>query len=251
MIRYYHLIKVLLLATLFVNCKQESISADEIVNQAIIFSGGDRFKTSRVCFDFREINYCSYNLGNNRILSREFFKNGENIKDRLGYDGFIRLINDSIVAVADSMAIKYENALNSVHYFARLPYGLNDAAVNKQNLGKVNIKNKWYYKIKVTFAQEGGGVDYQDVFIYWFDVTDFSMDFLAYSYHTDGGGYRLREAKNQRRVGGILFSDYKNFKPKDDATVTLDDLENHLLKGDLVLLSHIELRNIEVNPNLD
>lgn len=92
------------------------------------------------------------------------------------------------------MALKYYNSVNSVHYFAYLPQGLNDKAVQKELLGEVVLKGEPYYKVRVTFAQEGGGNDYEDVFIYWFHKQKFTMDYLAYEFHVDGGGMRFREA---------------------------------------------------------
>ncbi|MEL7534879.1 MAG: DUF6503 family protein, partial [Bacteroidota bacterium] len=106
----------------------------------------------------------------------------------------------------------YSNSVNSVLYFIRLPYGLNDPAVNKKYLGEESIKGKKYHKIEVTFEQEGGGKDYDDVFVYWLDQQSHYLDYLAYSYETDGGGLRFRKAFNARTIGGIRFQDYVNYK---------------------------------------
>ena len=59
----------------------------------------------------------------------------------------------------------YSASVNSVHYFAVLPYGLDGKAVNKTYVNKVDIKGKSYHKIKVTFNEEGGGEDFEDVFM--------------------------------------------------------------------------------------
>ena len=75
------------------------------------------------------------------------------------------MVNDSIVQVPDSMAHKYANSINSVHYFAYLPFGLNDAAVNKKLLGETTIRAQDYYLIQVTFDQKNGGDDYDGRFI--------------------------------------------------------------------------------------
>ena len=160
-------------------------------------------------------------------------------------DDFERYMNDSLVMVHDTMAVKYANSINSVHYFVRLPYGLNDAAVNKELLGKETIKNKEYYKVKVTFDQQGGGDDFEDTYLYWFDIESFKPDYLAYDFHVNGGGQRFRKAYNERYVNGIRFVDYENYKPKKNGT---DILEIGQLydKGELELLSKIELKNIVV-----
>ena len=144
------------------------------------------------------------------------------------------------------MAFKYIESINSVIYFALLPYKLNDAAVQKERLGKEEIKGKVYFKIGVSFKKEGGGEDYQDLFIYWFDVQDYSLDYLAYSFQVNGGGMRFRKAYNERFVQGIRFVDYVNFKPKSNQ-VKLETLGQLFVKNELEELSKIELDNIKVN----
>ena len=89
------------------------------------------------------------------------------------------------------------------------------------------------------FTEEDGGKDFEDVFLYWFDEQTFSMDYLAYSYITDGGGVRFREAFNKSEIGGIVFQDYINYKPEDKLT-PLEEMGTLLIKGNL--LSFPELR---------
>ncbi|NNJ88175.1 MAG: deoxyribose-phosphate aldolase, partial [Eudoraea sp.] len=119
-------------------------------------------------------------------------------------------------------------------------------AVQKELLGKNQIKGKDYYKIKVTFDQQGGGNDYEDVYLYWIDQKTYKPTYLAYEFHVNGGGLRFREAYNERYVEGIRFVDYYNYKPKGEARITrLDALYEN---GELELLSDIELENIVVSP---
>ena len=148
----------------------------------------------------------------------------------------------------DTMSIKYANSVNSVHYFARLPYGLNDPAVRKELIGETTIKDKKYYKVKVTFKEDNGGDDFDDIYFYWFNKETFKPDFLAYKFHVDGGGIRFREAYNERYVGNIRFVDYTNLKPKEmlASIFTIDSLYE---AGGMELLSKIELDSIQVTPN--
>lgn len=79
-------------------------------------------------------------------------------------------------------------------YLALLPYGLNDPSVNKTFIREFSIRDKPYYLIKITFDLRGGGDDHEDVFFYWINKDQFTVDYFAYSYHADEGGVRFREA---------------------------------------------------------
>ncbi|MDT8413968.1 MAG: DUF6503 family protein [Flavobacteriaceae bacterium] len=224
------------------------LTADGIVNRAIDSAGGDLYQKVHIAFDFRNMHYESIrNHGFYEYNRTQTDSLGNTIQDIIGTDGYRRLVNGAPVQVIDSMANKYTNSVNSVHYFAYLPYGLNDKAVQKTLLENVKIKEVEYYKIKVTFTQEGGGEDFEDVFLYWIDKNDFSVDYLAYLYHTDGGGIRFREAFNVRRIGGIRFSDYHNLKPVSE-DINLFTIDSLFSSGSLEKLSEIKLENVSVKP---
>lgn len=68
---------------------------------------------------------------------------------------------------------------------------------------------------KITFAKEGGVEDFENVFYSWFDMEDYSKDYLAYCYiEKKGTGMKFRKAYNTRRINGIMIQDYVNMKPK-------------------------------------
>ncbi len=242
-------------STLFLSCKKketpdnESITVSEvarIINETIKVAGGPVFKKSKITFDFRGKTYASYRNNAGIEMSRLTIDTAKGkIKDIVLPNGFKRLINDEIVTVPDSMAVRYSNSVNSVHYFAYLPQGLNDKAVNKELLGEVTIKNIPYYKIKITFDQEGGGVDFDDIFVYWINKENYKIDYLAYEFHVDGGGVRLREAYNERYIGNLRFVNYNNYKPID-ASSNVKDMDKAFEENNLKLLSKIELENINV-----
>ena len=73
------------------------------------------------------------------------------------------------------------------------------------------------------------------------------MDFLAYNYQTDGGGTRFRKAIDQRRVDGVLFQDYENYKPQK-RFVALDSLPFLFAQGQLLKVSEIKNENIRFIP---
>jgi len=151
------IIYILFILVTLTSCKKEiPLSAQDIVDKTIEVSGGDKYLNAEIDFDFRDKHYRSVREGGKFQYERQFQDSIGIIKDVLNNDGFQRFVNDTLTKIPDSMAVKYTSSVNSVHYFALLPYGLNDAAVNKSSLGEVSIKDKLYYKIKVTFSQEGG-----------------------------------------------------------------------------------------------
>jgi hypothetical protein len=241
------LIYVLLIFITLVSCKKETpLTAQDIVDKTIEVSGGEKYLHAEIDFDFRDKHYRSIREGGKFQYEREFQDSIGAIKDVLNNDGFQRFVNNELTEIPDSMAVKYTSSVNSVHYFALLPYGLNDAAVYKTNLGEVKIKDKLYYKIKITFSQDGGGEDYEDVFVYWINKETFKADYIAYSYiEDDGVGTRFRGAYNERIVNGLRFVDYNNYKSGDESLDPLE-LDKAFETGKLKLLSKIELKNIVV-----
>ncbi|MCK7591227.1 deoxyribose-phosphate aldolase [Subsaxibacter sp. CAU 1640] len=239
-----------LIALMLFNCKSEEkklIDADEVIQKAINASGVKKLDNAVLSFDFRDKHYIAARTQGKFQLQRQFKQGDSLIHDYLGNKGFERYINDSLVAVADSMATKYSASVNSVHYFAVLPSGLDGKAVNKIYLGEATIMDKNYYKIQVTFDENGGGEDFEDVFIYWVNQKTFNIDYLAYSYNEDDGkGLRFREAYNERYIDGVRFVDYNNYKPTTDNT-RLENLDDLFQKNQLELLSKIELKNVSFN----
>tara|TARA_R110000868_G_scaffold194178_3_gene439515 strand:+ start:13042 stop:13794 length:753 start_codon:yes stop_codon:yes gene_type:complete len=232
---------------LALSCNKKGEDANVIINKSIEVSGGELFKNSIIAFDFRDKHYTAIR-NNGKFQYERLFNDSLNvIKDVLNNKGFQRLINNNVYEVTDDKERAYSSSVNSVHYFSVLPYGLNNAAVNKAYLEKVEIKAGNYYKIKVTFNQNGGGEDFDDEFIYWINTANFKVDYLAYSYNeNDGKGFRFREAYNERYINGIRFVDYNNYKPKNNK-VALESIDVLFKQNDLELLSKIELENVMVN----
>lgn len=228
-------------------CNSESPApldeAQMIVNQAIERHGGSHYENLNLQFDFRDKTYTAKIKGGLYEYTRAFQQGDSTIRDVLTNDHFTRQINGEIVSVVDIMAEKYANSINSVHYFAFLPYHLNDAAVNKKYVGSTQIKGESYEVIEVTFDRVGGGKDYDDIFYYWFHETKHTLDYLAYSYQVDGGGVRFRAAYNSSESGSIRFQDYVNFKAPIETP--LADLPDLYEAGQLKELSKIELKNIK------
>lgn len=229
------------------SCDQRT-EAEKIVDAAIEAHGGEAYLDAKIDFDFRNFHYSIYKSPNGFEYSREFTDSTGNVKDVLNNSGFLRTVNGvKIDTLPEERIGAFSRSVNSVAYFAFLPYGLNDAAAIKTLLGESEIKGKKYNVIKVTFQQEGGGDHFEDQFLYWFGKEDHLMDYMAYLYYTDGGGVRWREVSGVQEVGGIRFQNYLNLKPEDKNT-PLDMMEELYVSGKLEKLSEINLENIQVVP---
>ncbi|WP_298903911.1 DUF6503 family protein [uncultured Psychroserpens sp.] len=248
---------IITLSFLLLNCKSdasETVTAQSLIDKAIQVSGGDLMDSTTIHFDFRDKHYMAFRNKGVFHLERQFkaliFEEVDSInevKDVLNNKGFMRFVDNSPMNVTDTMAAKYAASVNSVHYFSVLPYGLNDAAVNKKRLADMMIKDHEYFTIQVTFNQDGGGEDFEDVFIYWINKASYKVDYLAYSYNeSDGLGLRFREVYNERYIKGIRFVDYNNYKP-NDASISLIKLPELFNNNQLKLLSKIELEEVTVN----
>jgi len=213
----------------------------KVIDKAIKVHGGKKYSKAHYEYDFRKHHYIfEYNQGDYRY---ERVSHETSIKDVLTNKGLSRWANGKEVKLSDKDIRKYSNSVNSVNYFAFLPYFLNDPAVNKKYIGEATIRSKSYHMIEVTFDKEGGGDDHDDVYVYWINKDNYTVDYLAYSFHVNGGGVRFREAYNRRNVNGIVFQDYVNYR--HDKSTDVRELGNLFDKGALTELSKIELKNIK------
>lgn len=241
--------KLSLLIALTWSCGTPAPTVQQVVDQAIAISGAEKLENASANFVFRNIRY-EYKSKNGsysytRLQSDSL---GNEVKDVLTNDGLVRYINDVEASISEEKRTAYTASVNSVIYFAFLPSSLNDAAVNKKLEGTVEIADKTYYKIKVTFDSEGGGEDFEDVFYYWFDTEDYSMDYLAYSYNEDDGkGIRFRVAYNDRKVNNVIIQDYLNMKPTEKDSVPLAEIDQAYEEGKLTELSLIELEDVVIS----
>lgn len=231
-----------------ISCKtaDKQLTAQQIIDKTILYSGTDKVANSEITFKFRDKKYTAIRKNGIFTLSRTFKNKVSDIeKDVVTNTEYKKFINGTAFFTTDSIVRINKNAVNSVHYFSVLPFGLNDKAVKKELLKSTTIKGKEYYKIEITFSENGGGEDFEDVFIYWVGKNDFLLDYLAYSYHTNGGGKRFRVLKEQCVKNGIRFVDYHNYKPKNKE-ITLLNIDKAFEEGELEKISEIVLENIEV-----
>jgi hypothetical protein len=222
--------------------------ADLIVDSAIAYHGGERYEYVDLSFNFRGREYGARREGG-EFAYMNAYRDSLGLHTRwLNNTGYRQELNGTAVGVTPKDSAARAASVNSVIYFALLPGMLGTSAAKKQYLGKEEIEGEFYHKVKVTFNQEGGGEDYDDVFLYWFSVDTYTMDYLAYSYLEDEGGTRFRKAINRRRVNGLVFQDYINFRgPAPDS---LDFISQLFKDGALDTLSMIEVINLRVDPIL-
>ena len=231
-----------LLLTAHCNDKKD---AEYIIDHCIEVHGGRNYDHSLISFDFRGRHYQLKRMGGTYQYTRSFSDSLGNYFDVLSNDGFQRFLNDTLMDLSEEWTGRYTSSVNGVAYFALLPKPLHDPSVRKSMMGEEVISGKDYYKIQVTFNAEGGGEDHDDVFIYWIDKTSFTMDYFAYSYSTDDGGMRFREAIHVRTINGIRIADYKNYRPASE-DVALENTGILFDEGKLQLLSEIRNEHVMV-----
>lgn len=238
---------LLILIVLFFNScakKTQQFTAHEIINQSIKVANFNKVSNAKISFDFRGVSYTA--TRNNGFYT--LTKQKDSLLDILTNKNFTRKIDNKTQLLSDSLTNIYKNSLNSVHYFSVLPFGLNDKAVQKKKLADEIINGKDYYKVQVTFSENGGGDDFEDVFVYWFLKENFQLDYLAYEYHTNGGGIRFRAVNKENLVKEIRFTNYDNYKPKNNRII-LKNTGKAFENGQLEKISEINLENITVNLN--
>jgi hypothetical protein len=258
-----HLIKLCILATFLFSCNKKKdtneaaiknytaktekqlAKADSIVNQAIEAHGGDLYKTGDYSFEFRGKKYSFQNYGMDYTYSSEIQKGDSLIQDVMTSTTFERAINGLKQKLSSADAAKYGESLNSVIYFATLPYKLQDASVTKSFIEEATVKGKRYDLIKVTFGQDGGGKDFDDEYMYWINKDTHKVDYLAYSYHVNEGGVRFRAAFNPRAINGVTFQDYVNYEAP--VKTPLQDLSKLYELGKLKELSQILTEKVVTN----
>lgn len=221
-------------------------SAGGLIEKTIQAHGWNQKKPALISFDFRDHHYEIQRDPKGIAMQRAILEPKDSLVDRwLNYTHFSRSSQGKVVVVSDSMQNVYAQSINSVVYFMQLPLGLQDPAVLASHEGVTEIAGQSYEVLKVGFKEQGGGEDFQDSFYYWIHAKEYTIDYMAYSYHTNGGGTRFRVAKNAQNIKGFRFQDYDNYKPAKHPT-PLDSMPYLWEAGQLKLLSRIENENLSV-----
>ena len=237
-------ILILTTTVLLAACAERQV-AENIINQSIVAHGFNRLQGKSVSFDFRDKTYEVIRNGEKVIYSRIFRTDSSEVKDVLvNSTDFYRLEDGDTVSLTNEWKKRYGASVNSVLYFFQVPLVLNDPAAKKSYLKNVTIGSEEYYAINVRFHEENGGEDYDDEFVYWINTETLLVDFFAYSYSTEGGGIRFREATERVDRSGMKFQNYINYKAELGTKLT--DLPALYDQGALEKLSVIENEKILV-----
>ena len=216
------------------------------VDRAIEAHGGERFEQVHIEFRFRDHDFrVVRDRGRFEYERTGTDDEGRTVRERMDNDGTRAWVDDVPMELDDDTRASVETAVNSVVYFAFLPFRLDDPAVLLEDLGTTELEGRTQRKVEVGFRQEGGGRDWEDRFVYWFDEETGMLDYLAYRYHTGEGGTRFRKAVNRREAGGLVIQDYENYTADPDIT-DVAEYDRWFSEGRLRLVSDIRLEDLHV-----
>lgn len=232
-----------ILTVLAITACTKKPDAQNIINKSIAFYGMDKLSGKTISFDFRAKHFEVQLNGGNYLYKSTFSTDSlGQIIDQLSNKGFVRKINGLVTPQSQKDSLNHSESINSIFYFAFLPLKLNDQAAKKKLLKSVAIKGKTYQLVEVSFEPKNGGSHYDDVFYYWFDTEDASLDYLAYS----AGGNRFRAVQNTISTKHLTLQNYANYKAKDGEKTLLINYPQLFERDELQKLSEIVLENLAV-----
>ena len=221
---------------------KERAKADIVLDETINAHGGDLYHNANFSFIFRKKKYSFTHKKEGYTYHLQYEKEGSSIENELTNGVLTQKIDGEVNTLSEKETKSISNSINSVIYFATLPYKLNDPAVNKAYKGTTEIKGESYDILKITFDENGGGDDHDDEYYYWINSVTKKIDYLAYNYQVNNGGVRFRSAYHQRVVDGITFQDYINYKAP--VGTPLADLPSLYERDQLEELSRIETESV-------
>ena len=227
-------------------------SATAIIDSAVAAHGGPVLDRAVMTFRFRGTPFRLTHRGGRFQYRRAVTDSlGRSVVEGLTNEGPYRVVDGDTVALSPDERATVSTAVNSVAYFALLPRPLQDDAVQPTYSGRDTINGVPYHRLRVTFRQDGGGRDWQDIFLYWFRTDTYAMDYLAYAYGlgpTEETGTRFRQADNVRRRGGVRIADYDNYTADSLAPDQMHRYPDLLARDALTLVSQIVLDSVQVRP---
>ena len=242
-------VALIAMASAAVAAHPAGVARHPLVDRAIAFHGGERYRNSRTTLELCSASGCS------RIaVEIEGGIFDYTVTGRLGEaERRVRVTNDEVehwldgieqeIADADERRRLRDWVMARV-YFCFLPYRLNDPGVVKHDQGLEQWGDRLLHRVKVTF-ETGVGSDAQDEYVYWFDPESARVEMFAYSYEGGDPGLRFRRATNYRRVGGLLFFDQENLGTEGEG-LSVDLVDPEFVAKRLRRVSTVELRDLHV-----
>ncbi len=226
--------------------------AAAVIDSARAAHGAPVLDRATVSFNFRGDDYQIRQEGGRFHYRRTYTDSlDRSVTEGLTNDGVYRVVEGDTASLSDEDRAGIETTVNSVSYFTLLPEPLDEPAVQPSYSGRDTIDGVPYHRVKVTFRQEGGGKDWQDVFMYWFRTDTYAMDFLAYAFGlgpSEEPGTRFREAYNVRRRSGVRVADYHNYTADTLSADQMAQYSDLLEKDALKRVSDIEIDSVQVRP---
>ncbi len=228
-------------------CTASPPEAEQLIDNAIDAHGMAALDNAVVTFDFRGDRFVVDRQDGVFSYTRIYEDvEGRTVQDELSNEGLTRMIDGEPAEIPEDEIGSATTAVNSVVYFALLPYFLQDPAVQARYLGGDTIRDTPYHVVEVTFVEEGGGVDHDDRFVYWFNAEAGTMDYLAYYFHTNDGGSRFREATNVHTVEGIRFQDYGNYVVPELTEDAIEEYGRFVGTDELEYVSDVDIERVGV-----
>ncbi len=233
-------------------------AAVALVRAAREAHGSDRLNGHTLHFTFRGDAFTTWTDGGR-------FRHTRTSRDSLGREVVLTVDNDGVARTVGGLDAPFADAaerlaaaesVGSVVYFVRLPAPLTDPAVRVRSLGPDTVAGAPYDALEVTFAQAGGGRDWQDRYVYWLHPERRTVDYLAYSYRETPGdtaraatGHRFRRVIGVQTVDGpggpgqaLRVQDYENLSA--DSLARLDDYPDALAAGRTFRVSEVRTENV-------
>lgn len=216
--------------------------------------GSDRLDAAEVTFSFRGTPFVlRRDDGRFRYARTVTDDRGRAVEEVVDNDGAHRYVDGEEAPLTADGAARLATAVNSVAYFALLPAPLADPAVRARALPPDTVDGEVLDRVEVTFAQDGGGADWEDRYVYWLRRGDGRIDRYAYTYRPTPGdtsraetGTRFRVPLGATEVGGVVFQDWVNLTA--DSVGTLERFPALHEAGQTFEVSRVVLDSVRVRP---
>ncbi len=237
---------MVLTVLLWSGCSRD-VTPDDVIDRAMRAHGTTILDNAILEFDFRGDRYLARRNEGLFSYERYWADSSGNVRDVVNNDEIFREVDGKRVDITERLESSILTRVNSIIYFASLPYSLRDPAVIPRYLGVGSIDGNEYDRVEITFRKQGGGPDYRDRFLYWVNRSTSRIDYFAYYYLTDETGSRLRKLVNVRNVNGFLIADHLNFSAVTDTIgARIEAYERLIGTEGLDLVSEVKHENVRL-----